>query len=120
MKKTGRILFILFFMLFIFSPQAHAYSIRHHFINIGKNLCKFTLAPLNGLFIKGPQNIKEAYRYEVYGSDDPAKNGLLRKKIFALWRAPGEEAKGLIDGVVESVIAGAECLKNFLSIFFSD
>jgi len=87
---------------------------------MGKNLVKLTFSPLYGMFIKGPKNIKEAYEYEVYGGEDPEKKGLLRKKLFALWRSPGEETKGLIDGLVDSVKAGGDFLKEFLSIFFSD
>ena len=77
-------------------------------------------APLKGIFITGPQNIKKAYTSEVWDREKPTKRGLLRYKIFALWRAPGEEVKGLIDGLVESAQAGGDLLKNFLSIFFSD
>ena len=120
MKNLNRILIIITLVTFAFCQQAHGHSIRHHLIDMGKNLVKFTLSPLYGAFIKGPKNIKEAYEYEVYGSEDPEKRGLLRKKLFAIWRSPGEEMKGLIDGLVDSAIAGGQFLKEFLSIFFSD
>ncbi len=107
-------------IIFIFSNCVYAHSIRHHLILMGKSLFKFTLSPLYGIFIKGPRNIKEAYDYEVYGDEKSEKRGLFRKKLFALWRAPGEETKGLIDGLVDSAKAGGQFLKEFISIFFSD
>lgn len=119
MKEIRSILIVITLILF-FSSQAHAYSPRHHLINMGKTLIKFSLSPLYGLFIKGPQNVKKAYLYEVYGREKPEKRGRLPYKLFALWRAPGEQIKGTIDGVVDSVEAGGQFLKEFLSIFFSD
>jgi hypothetical protein len=119
MKRFSRILIAIALTLLITSP-VEAHSIRHHLIDMGKNLVILSASPLYGLFIKGPRNIKEAYRYEVYGSENPQKQGLLRKKAFALWRSPGEEAKGIIDGLVDSLKAGGQFLKEFLSIFFSD
>ena len=120
MNKLSRIMLILTLVAFAFCQQAYGHSIRHHLINMGKNLVKFTFSPLYGALIKGPENIKEAYQYEVYGSENPEKRGLLRKKLFAIWRSPGEEMKGIIDGLVDSAKAGGEFLKEFLSIFFSD
>ena len=120
MKKLSRSLIIITLIIFVYSHQARAHSIRHHLIDMGKNLVRLTISPIYGTFIKGPKNIKEAYNYEVYGSEKPEKRGILRKKLFALWRSPGEEAKGIIDGVVDSVKAGGQFLKEFISIFFSD
>ena len=120
MNKPSKILILIILITLVFSWQVHAHSIRHHLIDMGKNLVKLAFSPLYGIFIKGPRNIKEAYDYEVYGSEKPEKRGLLRKRLFALWRSPGEEAKGIIDGLVESVKAGGQFLKEFLSIFFSD
>lgn len=120
MRKLNRILIIIALIISVSCLQTEAYSTRHHLINMGKNTVKIAFSPLYGLFIKGPKNIKEAYRYEVYGSDKPEKRGLLRKKLFALWRSPGEAAKGLIDGLTDSAAAGGQFLKEFLSIFFSD
>jgi hypothetical protein len=120
MKKVNRIIIIASLAMSLCCQQASAHSARHHLINMGKSLFKLTLAPLYGVFVKGPQNIKEAYDYELYGSDKPEKRGLLRKKLFALWRSPGEETKGVIDGLVDGVNAGGQFLKEFLSIFFSD
>ena len=120
MRKLSSSLIIITLIIFVYSHQARAHSIRHHLIDMGKNLVRLTISPIYGTFIKGPKNIKEAYNYEVYGSEKPEKRGILRKKLFALWRSPGEEAKGIIDGVVDSVKATGEFLKEFISIFFSD
>ena len=119
MKKVNRILIIITLIIFT-SGSAGAHSIRHHLIDMGKNLTELTFSGLYGTFIKGPRNIKEAYNYEVYGSEKPEKRGLLRKKLFALWRSPGEEMKGIIDGLVDSAKATGQFLKEFLCIFFSD
>jgi len=120
MKKLSRIIIIMALVISLCSRQVFAHSIRHHIIDMGKNLVKLTLSPLYGVFVQGPKNIKEAYTYEVYGSEKPEKRGLLWKKAFAIWRSPGEETKGIIDGLVDSVKAGGDFLKEFLSIFFSD
>ncbi len=119
MKKTTKLL-LLFSLACLISTPAYAYSARHHLIEMGKNAGQMIGAPLEGIFINGPQNIKKAYTYEVWEREDQQKRGLLRYKLFALWRTPGEEAKGIIEGVVESVKAGGSLLKNLLSIFFSD
>ena len=120
MKRFSKMLIIIVLTILVLGKQAHGHSIRHHLIDMGKNLVQFTFSPLYGVFIKGPKNIKEAYEYEVYGSENPEKRGLLRKKLFAIWRSPGEEMKGLIDGLVDSAKAAGQFLKEFLSIFFSD
>ncbi len=119
-KKFSKILIMITLITFAFCNQADAHSIRHHLIDMGKCLIRLTLSPLYGAFIQGPRNIKEAYEYEVYGNERSEKRGLLRKKLFALWRSPGEEAKAIIDGLVDSVKAGGRFTKEFLSIFFSD
>jgi len=81
MKKRNKIIIIITLIIFVSCQQVYAHSIRHHLINMGKNLVKLTFSPLYGMFIKGPKNIKEAYEYEVYGGEDPEKKGLLRKKL---------------------------------------
>lgn len=120
MKKFSKIILVLSLATFVLCNRAEAYSVRHHLINMGKSLIRLTLSPLYGIFVKGPRNVKAAYEYEAYGSEKPEERGLLRKKLFALWRAPGKEAKGAIDGLVDSVDAGSRFTKEFLSIFFSD
>jgi len=87
---------------------------------MGKDVVKVVSSPLYGMFIKGPKNIKKAYQDEVWGREKKEKRGLLRYKLFVIWRMPGEEIKGIIDGVVESVDAGVHFLKEAISIFFSD
>jgi hypothetical protein len=120
MRKRNRIAFFLITLTMFISSQAYAYSIRHHLINMGKNLVEIATSPLYGTFVKGPRNIKQAYQYEVWGREKPEKRGLLRYKFFALWRAPGEEVKGIIDGLIGSIQACGCFLKEFISIFFSD
>jgi hypothetical protein len=95
-------------------------SVRGHIIEMSKSAQKVIIAPLKGVFIDGPQRIQDAYQYEVYGREKEEKRGLLRYKLFGLWRAPGEEAKAIIDGCVESIESLGEMGKSFLSIFFSD
>ncbi|MCD6583323.1 MAG: hypothetical protein J7K71_01375 [Candidatus Omnitrophica bacterium] len=111
----------IFIMWFLLSPSpSFSYSVRGHLINMGKNLVEFTFSPLYGALIKGPKNIKKAYSYEVWGREKPEKRGLLRYRLFAIWRAPGEEVKGIIEGLEKSIIAGADFIKELISIFFSD
>ncbi len=120
MKITINILLVFCLFSFAFCGHAQAFSTRHHLINIGKNIFKAPLSVLDAAFIKGPRSIKEIYRYEVYGSENPKKNGLFYKKAFAVWSAPPAEAKTIINGVVEGVSAIGEASKNLLSIFASD
>ncbi|MDP3921041.1 MAG: hypothetical protein Q8R76_09600 [Candidatus Omnitrophota bacterium] len=54
------------------------------------------------------------------GREEESKRGQWKYRLFALWRAPGDQLKGMIDGVVESAESGGNMLKEFLSIFFSD
>lgn len=119
MKRISRI-FIIIVLLVFFSEKAEAYSMRHHLINMTRNIIRAGFSPLYGAFIKGPQNIKKAYTYEVWEKEKPEKRGLWRYRFFAFWRTPGEMTKGIIDGLVESIEATGEFLKEFLSIFFSD
>ncbi|MBU4304281.1 MAG: hypothetical protein KJ893_01435 [Candidatus Omnitrophica bacterium] len=120
MKKIISIYVLPLLLIFAFCQNSYAFSTRHHIINIGKNIFKAPLSILDAAFIKGPRAIKEIYRYEVYGSEDPEKNGLFYKKIFAVWSAPPAEAKAIIDGTVEGVSAIGDAVKNLLSIFASD
>jgi len=122
MKKNKKIsaIFIIFILTIFVGKPVYPYSIRHHLINMGKNLATSVTSPFYGIFIKGPRNIKEAYEYEVWGREKSEKRGLLKYKLFTLRRAPGEEIKGLIDGVVISVKSTGLFLKELVSIFFSD
>jgi hypothetical protein len=89
-------------------------------IDTGKNLARLAISPLKGAFVIGPKYVKDAYQYEVYGLEKPEKRGRLRNKLFAIYRAPAEETKGIIDGLVDGVKAGGRALKEFISIFFGD
>ena len=117
--KISKIIIIALVSVFIIS-SVYAHSARHHVIDMGKSIIEAVFSPLYGIFIKGPKNVKEAYQYEVHEREDPQKRGLMRYKLFAIWRAPGEEAKGVIDGIVGSVKSLGNSLKEFISIFFSD
>ncbi len=119
MRRIIKLITVLIILTAYFL-SAYPYSARHHLINMGKRLVEASTSPLYGAFIKGPKNIKDAYQYEVWGREKPHKRGLLRYKLFAIWRAFGEEAKAIVEGVVGSVKAGGEFLKEFISIFFSD
>lgn len=122
MKKNTLVLISIIMALLFIIPihPAYAFSTRHHLINASKGIVKCALYPLHGIFIKGPKNIKEMYQYEVHGLEKPEKRGRLRNKIVACYQAPGEEAKGIIDGITESVRSGGAALKELISIFFGD
>lgn len=117
---TFRIYIFITLIIFAFYSPVHAHSTRHHLIDTGKNIVKFALYPLHGIFIKGPQNIKAMYQYEVHGLEKPEKRGRLRNKIIACWQAIGEEAKGIVDGLTTSIKSGGQATKEFISIFFGD
>ena len=119
MKKIDKVVVIIILTLYI-TPPIYAYSARNHFINMGRNLVETIGGPLYGIFVKGPEKVKKAYKYEVYELEKPEKRNQLKSKIFGLWRAPGEEAKAIIDGSVDSVKSAGNFLKEFISIFFSD
>lgn len=115
-----KLIIIVALIVFVSYGQVYAHSTRHHLIDMGKNIVKCAFYPLHGVFIKGPQNIKTMYQYEVYGLEKPEKRGHLRNKVVAYWQAIGEEGKGIIDGLTTSVKSGGIALKEFLSIFFGD
>ncbi len=119
MKKFNKIIVIII-LTFLINNPIYAYSIRNHLINMSKNLVETIGAPLYGLFVEGPKRIKQAYKYEVYEREKPEKRNQTKYKLFGLWRAPGEEAKAIIDGSVDSVKSAGNFLKEFISIFFSD
>ena len=78
------------------------------------------VSPVKGVLVTGPCNVKEAYVYEVYEREEVEDRGQLKYKLFGIWRAPGEELKGIINGVVEGLGYGGEALKEFASIIWSD
>jgi len=119
MKKIIKLVFMVY-LCFSLGINSYAYSARHHLIRTGKGLAGIIVEPLKGIFIQGPQNIKKAYQYEVWEREDPEKRGQNRYRLFALWRAPGEEIKGAVDGLVRGVSSAGDAVKNLLSIIFSD
>jgi hypothetical protein len=118
-RKLVLTIFLAFFLL-ICASGVWALSARGHLIAAGKSAKNAIIAPVRGVFYDGPRRIADAYQYEVYGREKEEKRGRFRYKVFALWRAPGEEAKAIIDGGVASVASLGEMTKNLLSIFFSD
>ncbi|MCK4249189.1 MAG: hypothetical protein KAV18_04860 [Candidatus Omnitrophica bacterium] len=123
MNFNKRIIIILFISLFISwlaAEDALALSTVHHTINIFKDLGMMAVSPLKGVLVTGPSNVKKAYIYEVYEREDVEDRGLLKYKLFGIWRAPGEELKGIVSGVVEGVDYGGQAIKEFASIFWSD
>jgi hypothetical protein len=99
-----------------FTYRAEALSARHHLINAGKDFFKMVVSPFKGVLVTGPKNVHKAYVDEVSQPDEPE----LRHHLFGIWRAPGEELKGTIDGVVNTFKYGGDCLKEIISIPFSD
>lgn len=118
MKKLTKILLILIFLI----PSINAYpsSTRGHLITMGKSLVETIGAPIYGIFVQGPKNIKQAYTYEAWEREKKEKRGLLRYKMLGIWRAPGEEAKGIIKSLVNCTKNGGKFLTELISIFFSD
>ena len=100
--------------------NVYAKSIRGHIIGAGQDLVNVVVAPIKGLVYTGPQKIKKAYDYEVYGREKEEKRGLFRYKMFAVWRAPGEELKATIDGCVEAVSSCGAAVNEIISAIFSD
>ncbi|MFA5363356.1 MAG: hypothetical protein WC335_09015 [Candidatus Omnitrophota bacterium] len=102
------------------SPPAFALASAHHLYNASRRLCETAGAPFYGLLVQGPKNVKDAYVSEVREQEKPENNGLLRNKIFGIYRAPGEEIKGIITGVTDSVTSFGKACIEFISVFFGD
>jgi hypothetical protein len=111
---------IVFVFLALPIYPSFASSNRHHAINMGKGLVDVIAKPLNGIFIQGPKDVKQMYRYEVWEREDESKRGLFKYKLFAIWSAPAVEIKAIIDGLVKGVSSAGQFFKEFLSIPFSD
>ena len=112
------VLFIL--IALIISTPCYAKSSRNHLIKSSVELSKAVGSPFYGLIITGPKNIKETWQYEVNEREEEAERGKLKYKLFSIWRAPGDEIKGTIDGCVDAVKHTGQSLKELISIFFSD
>jgi hypothetical protein len=120
MRKIILIFSLVCLTILYENSYAQALSARHHLFNAAENIIRMIFAPFKGTFVTGPRNIREAYTYEVYEREDATKRGKLRYRLYGIWRAPGEEAKGIISGIAESVNYGAEALKELISIFWGD
>ena len=118
--KKNRSFFFLFFCFLLLVNPAFAKSVRGHLISSCSHLTKALAAPVKGIFVTGPNNVKNTWQYEVAGREKEEKCGALRYKAFAVWRAPGDEIKGVLDGCVECISESGESLKNLVSVFFSD
>jgi len=119
--KKKIIVYAIVIMVSLYCFQdAYALSVRHHLINTGKSLIKMVISPFKGVLVTGPKNIKRAYTYEAYEREKVEERGKFQHKLFGIWRAPGEEIKGTVTGVVDTVKYAGEAIKEFTSIFFSD
>lgn len=115
--RTGVIFILLLSCLY---EYAWPRSTPHHIYNMSRRLVEAAGGPLYGIFVAGPRNVKIAYIAEVREQEKPEKRGKLRYKVFGIWRAPGEEIKGVIDGITHSVSSAGRFCKEFISIFFGD
>jgi hypothetical protein len=102
------------------SPPAFALASAHHLYNVSRRLCETVGAPFYGLLVQGPGNVKDAYVSEAWEQEKPENNGLLRNKLFGIYRAPGEEAKGIITGITDSVTSLGKACIELISVFFGD
>lgn len=115
------------FVIFLFSvsmclycPASFALSTPHHLYSMSRACVRVIGALPYALFVQGPKNIKETYRQEVWEQEKEKHRGKMKYKLAGIARAPGEEAKAVVDGVVFLVTdTGAFC-KDFISIFFGD
>lgn len=120
MKNRKYVFFIILTLFLMLSAPAHAKSARGHLIKAGSDITSAVYAPFEAIFITGPKKIKDVWNYEVNNREKPEKRGLFRYKAFSVWRAPGCEAKALIDGCVKSITKSGDAVTNLISIFFSD
>lgn len=115
-RKKIIIAVFLAICLLLSSSQAYALSARHHLINAGRDFFKMVFSPFKGVFVTGPKNVHKAYTDEINQPDEAQ----LRHHLFGIWRAPGEELKGIITGIEETVKFAGSMLKEIISIPFSD
>lgn len=98
----------------------YARSTRNHLIKSVKSFSKALADPAHGVFVLGPRKVKETWNYEVHEREKEEDRNTLRGKLFAIWRAPGDELKGTIDGISNCAIHLGDGVKELISIFFSD
>lgn len=115
-----KVLFITLLISLFLQMPLHARSSRNHLIKGTKNILNAIADPLHGLLFIGPKNVKKTWDYEVHGREKEEDRNQLRGKLFSIWRAPGDEFKGTIDGISNCVNNLGLGLKEYLSIFFSD
>ena len=112
---------VLFILLALFiSMPCYARSNRNHLIKSSVELAKAVGSPFYGALVTGPKNIKETWQYEVNERENEEDQGKLKYKLFSIWRAPGDETKGIIDGCISTVKHAGQSLKELISIVFSD
>ena len=119
-KRLFLVIIISASLILLPCQAAFSRSTPHHLYNISRRLAVTAGAPFYGIFIQGPKNIKEAWQGEVWEQEKPEKRGKLKYKMAAVLRAPGEETKGIIDGITSSVSSFGTALKEFVSIFLGD
>ncbi len=100
--------------------EAWARSVRHHLIRAWRGVVGMVVTPLEGALMMGPKHVAAAYRYEAYEREESQDRGTVRGKLFGIWRAPGAELKGIVDGVVSAVRHGGEATKELASVIWSD
>ena len=122
MKRLSFLFSILISLGLLFSPasSASALSIMHHFYNFSRNCVKVVASPIKGALIQGPKDIKSAYVGEVWEKEKEEDRGQWRYKLYGIWRAPGVEAKAIVDGLTESFTAAGSGIKELISIFWGD
>lgn len=119
-KGPGIRVSILIFFFFFTTANAYARTPLHHLYLFGRRTAQAVIAPVYGVAVEGPRRVKEAYTYEVWEHEKPEKNGRLSDRAYAVWRAPGEEIKGTLSGIKNSVGYATEAIEHLVSIFFSD
>lgn len=115
-----RIILLSLTICFIAPLPSYARSSRNHLIKGTKSIGKAIADPLHGIFVIGPKNIKSTWNYEVHQREKEEDRNRLRGKLFAIWRAPGDEIKGAIDGITNCAKNLGSGFKEYLSIIFSD
>lgn len=119
-KQYKHISLLAITLLFLTPSSAQAKSVRGHIFEMSRSVYDAVKAPITGIFVDGPKRMYATYQYEVHGREKEEKRNLFRYKLFAIWRAPGEEVKAIIDGCTQSVEHLGTCAKEGISVFFSD
>lgn len=122
MKRAAPLLQILIASSLLCFPALPVFALStvHHLYNFSRQCCRVIAAPIKGALIRGPQAIKAAYVAEVWEQEKPEDQGKFRNKLFGVWRAPGEEAKAIIDGITEGLSVAGDAFKEIISIFWGD